>query len=60
MLLKEIIENQGKWCAIVTNDKKRQRLLKTILNRKYKSKGNRSEEQIKQDLLDAGFTLHAN
>ena len=55
VFLNEIIGDDSKYCEIVVVNKERRQLLKTILNRRYKSKGNRSKEQIIEDLIKADF-----
>lgn len=49
-LFKLMIENQALWRRQYYENKKTKRIIRTICNRKYKSKGNKSLEEIRDSL----------
>lgn len=54
-LFKRMIEKQNEWRNQFYADKKTRQLIRTICNRKYKSKGNQELEEIHKSLLEMGF-----
>jgi hypothetical protein len=49
------LKNQSLYCKMYRNQKEMENIRKVIMNRKYKSKGNWSEERIKAELISFGF-----
>ena len=45
-----LVENQNKWCREYNANKKTQSKISIIQNRRYKSKGNKTPEEIKKNL----------
>ena len=54
-LFKMMIEKQQEWRDQFMKNKHSKRIIQTITNRKYKSKGNKNMEQIHQDLVELGL-----
>lgn len=52
---RELIEKQCELRRQYNADKKTKQIIKTICNRKYKSKGNKGLEEIHKSLMDMGF-----
>jgi hypothetical protein len=54
-LFKYLIEQQNIWRKQYYADKKTKRIIRTICNRKYQSKGNKDIENIHKSLVEMGF-----
>lgn len=52
------LKNQSLYCKMYRNQKEMENIRKVIMNRKYKSKGNWSEERIKAELISFGFLTY--
>lgn len=53
-LLKLMIEKQNEWRKQYYADKTNKQIIRTICNRKYKSKGNKGLEEIHKSLSETG------
>ncbi len=49
-LFKLMVEKQGEWRRQYYENQKTKRIIRTICNRKYKSKGNKGLEEIRDSL----------
>lgn len=54
-LFQLIVEKQNEWRKQYYANKRTKRVIRTICNRKYKSKGNQDISDIHKSLLDGGF-----
>lgn len=54
-LFKMIVDKQLEWRRRYNSNKKTTQIIRTICNRKYKSKGNKELKEIHKSLLDLGF-----
>lgn len=54
-LFKMIIEKQNVWRKQYHANKKDKQIIRTICNRKYKSKGNKELREIHKSLVNLGF-----
>lgn len=54
-LFKLMVEKQNEWRKQYYANKRNKHIIKTVCNRRYKSKGNKNMEEIKNALLEMGF-----
>ena len=54
-LFKMIVEKQTEWRRRFNANKQTNLIIRTICNRKYKSKGNKELEEIHKSLVDLGY-----
>ncbi len=54
-LFKLMVEKQNEWRDQYYANKKDKRIIRTICNRKYKSKGNKELEEIHNSLIELGL-----
>jgi hypothetical protein len=54
-LFQLMVEKQNEWRRQYYANKRNKHIIKTVCNKKYKSKGNRNVSDIHQSLLELGF-----